>query len=470
MQGDRGQRHPWSLARRITLVVSVTIGALFAVSAWLVSRSIDDHFELLDFDELQVVAESLRQALGNALDRDIPEGHRQDLEHAVAGHHGIHYAVFDGAGQPIYTRAPAALLDAARVAAPAASLDRGAVRVWTAAGDTYRGAVLALEGRRVVVAISTNAHEHYLSDLRRALWAGATMATLLSVLAAVLAVRWGHAPIRRIGATVKGITSESLHVRLDPREAPAELSALVVSFNAMLDQLQASFERLEHFSADIAHELRTPVTNLMTQTQVALAKDRTGAQYREVLYTGLDELDRLRKMIGDMLFLAQAESSTQQLAREALDLAAEVQAAFDFFEAWAEDGGVALRLEGQPAEPRTILANRGMVQRALGNLLGNALRHTPRGQTITVRMAHEAEAVRLEVHNPGRTIAAEHIAHLFDRFYRVDPARHRDGEGAGLGLAIVKAIAEAHGGSVGVESAAGHTVFWIHLPAHDAGA
>jgi len=234
--------------------------------------------------------------------------------------------------------------------------------------------------------------------------------------------------------------------------------------------LQASFERLAHFSADIAHELRTPVTNLMTQTQVALAKDRTGAQYREVLYTGLDELDRLRRMIGDMLFLAQAESPTQQLAREALDLAAEVRAAFDFFEAWAEDGGVALRFEGQPAEPRTILANRGMVQRALGNLLGNALRHTPRGQTITVRMAHEAEAVRLEVHNPGQTIAAEHIAHLFDRFYRVDPARHRDGEGAGLGLAIVKAIAEAHGGSVGVESAAGHTVFWIHLPVHDAGA
>ena len=189
MQGDRGKRHPWSLARRITLVVSVTIGALFAVSAWLVSRSIDDHFELLDFDELQVVAESLRQALGSAQGRDIPDGHRHDLGHAVAGHHGIHYAVFDGAGQLIYTRAPAALLDATRFAAPAASLDRGAVHVWTAAGDTYRGAVLALEGRRVVVAISTNAHEHYLSDLRRALWAGAIMATLLSVLAAVLAVR-----------------------------------------------------------------------------------------------------------------------------------------------------------------------------------------------------------------------------------------------------------------------------------------
>ncbi len=464
MRREHGPRRPWSLARRITLVVSLTIGAVFAVSAWLVSRSIDAHFELLDFDELQVVTESLRQALGSSGGHDDFAGHRHDLEHAVAGHHGIHYGVFDGAGQPIYTRAPQALLDAARAAEPAPSLSRGAMRVWTVGGDTYRGVVLALEGNRAVVAVSTNAHEHYLADLRGGLWAGAVAATLLAVLASVLAVRWGHAPMRRIGATVQGITSENLHVRLDPRDAPAELSPLVGSFNAMLDQLQASFERLSHFSADIAHELRTPVTNLMTQTQVALAKDRTDAQYREVLYTGLDELDRLSRMIGDMLFLAQAENPTQRLERDELDLQTEIQSAFDFFEAWAEEGGIALRIEADPMAPRTVLANRGMLQRALGNLLGNALRHTPRGQVITVGVAPGRETVRLEVRNPGQAIAPEHIPHLFDRFYRIDPARHRDGEGAGLGLAIVKAIAQAHGGAVGVESGGGRTAFWIQLP------
>ena len=465
MPREAGHRRPWSLALRITLVVSLTIGAAFAISAWLVSRSIGAHFELLDFDELQVVTESLRQALGSAQARDTPEGHRHDLEHAVAGHHGVHYGVFDSAGQPIYTRAPAALLDAARSAEPAPALSRTAMRAWTVGGDTYRGAVLALGGNRAVVAVSTNAHEQYLADLRRGLWTGAVAATLVAVLAAVLAVRWGHAPIRRIGATVQGITSEHLHVRLDPRDAPAELAPLVGSFNAMLDQLQASFERLSHFSADIAHELRTPVTNLMTKTQVALAKDRTDAEYREVLYTGLDELDRLRRMIGDMLFLARAENPTHRLQRDELELGSELRAAFEFFEAWAEEGGIALRIECEPTGPRTILANRGMLQRALGNLLGNALRHTPHGQTITVRIAREREAVRLEVCNPGQTIAPEHLPHLFDRFYRIDPARHREGEGAGLGLAIVKAIAEAHGGVVGVESGAGRTIFWICLPA-----
>lgn len=469
MQGDPGQRHPWSLARRITLVLSLTIGALFASSAWLVSQSIDDHFELLDFDALRAVTESLRQTLARPQGDALPPGHGPELDRAVTGDHGIHYAVFDSAGQPIYARAPAALLAAARAIEPAPALERSVVHVWKAAGDSYRGAVLALDGRRVVVALSTNVHEHYLADLRRALWAGAVAATLLAVVAAVLAVRWGHAPLRRIGATVKGITADNLHVRLDPREAPAELSPLVMSFNAMLDQLQASFERLAHFSADIAHELRTPVTNLMTQTQVALAKDRSGAQYREVLYTGLDELDRLRRMIGDMLFLAQAENPTQRLARETLGLEAEVRASFDFFEAWADEGGVALRLEHRPTESHAIVANRGMLQRALCNLLGNALRHTPRGQAITVRLAHEGNAVQVEVHNPGQAIEPEHLAHLFDRFYRVDPARHRDGEGTGLGLAIVKAIAEAHGGTAGVESGAGQTRFWIRLPAPGAG-
>ncbi|HMQ74214.1 MAG TPA: hypothetical protein PKD25_16990, partial [Rubrivivax sp.] len=148
MPREAGHRRPWSLALRITLVVSLTIGAAFAISAWLVSRSIGAHFELLDFDELQVVTESLRQALGSAQARDTPEGHRHDLEHAVAGHHGVHYGVFDSAGQPIYTRAPAALLDAARSAEPARALSRTAMRAWTVGGDTYRGAVLALGGER----------------------------------------------------------------------------------------------------------------------------------------------------------------------------------------------------------------------------------------------------------------------------------------------------------------------------------
>lgn len=465
MPDETRSRRPWSLALRITLVVSLTIAAVFSVSAWQVSRSIEGHFEQLDFDELQAVTESLAHALGEAPQHDDPAALQARLSHAVAGHHGVHFGVFDEKGKAIYARAPQTLVDAAGSSTATPTLRRPALQDWAFGSETYRGAVVAVANERVLVAVSTDAHEHYLAALRRGLWQGALVATVLAVLAVSIAVRWGHAPIRRIGATVRGITSEHLHLRLDTTAVPTELDPLVSSFNAMLDALQASFERLSHFSADIAHELRTPVTNLMTQTQVALSRERPASAYREVLYTGLEELDRLRKMIGDMLFLAQAESPRGQLSKGDVDLDAEVGAVFDFFEAWAEDAGVELRFETARSGRTTVPGDRGMLQRALGNLVGNALRHTARTSAVTVRVVNDGGTVRIEVENPGAPIAPEHLPHLFDRFYRIDPARHREGEGTGLGLAIVKAIAEAHGGGVGVVSEGGLNRFWLWIPA-----
>lgn len=463
MQGEP-HRRPWSLALRVTLVVSLAVGATFAAGAWLLSRSIEAHFEHLDAEQLQAVAESLTRALNVRPEREEPTALRNRLAQAVAGHHGVFFGIFDAEGGPFYTRAPAALLDATSGAASVPALDPKRLQVWTPGADTYRGAVVDIDGRRVVVAVSINAHEHYLAELRQGLRWGVLAATVLAVLAVCLAVRWGHAPIRRMGSAVRGITSEQLHLRLDPTDVPAELASLVSSFNAMLDRLQASFERLSHFSADIAHELRTPVTNLMTQTQVALAKDRPASAYREVLYTGFDELDRMRRMVGDMLFLAQAENPQRRLQKEEVDLEAEVLGVFDFFEAWSEDAGVALRFEAGTHGSCPVHADRGMLQRALGNLVGNALRHTARGETVVVRAVDEARSMRIEVENPGLAIGAEHLPHLFDRFYRTEPARHRSGEGAGLGLAIVRAIAQAHGGGVGVTSETGRNVFWLHIP------
>jgi two-component system heavy metal sensor histidine kinase CusS len=203
----------------------------------------------------------------------------------------------------------------------------------------------------------------------------------------------------------------------------------------------------------------------MTQTQVALAKDRPAAAYREVLYTGLDELDRMRKMIGDMLFLAQAEDPRRRLDKGVVDIEAEVRSVFEFFEAWADEAGIELHFDRTRCDLAAVRGDRGMLQRAIGNLVGNALRHTARGELIGVRLVQDGGAVRVEVENPGTTIPAAHLPHLFDRFYRVDPARHREGEGAGLGLAIVRAIAEAHGGTVGVASEAGRNMFWLSIPA-----
>ncbi|MDE1948401.1 MAG: heavy metal sensor histidine kinase [Burkholderiales bacterium] len=464
MTNEASGTRPWSLALRITLAVGLSVAMVFALSAWIVSRSVEQHFEDLDFGELQAVTESIARALGTLPRHDDEAALRDRLARAVAGHHGVYFGVFDARGRAIYVDAPQALLSMALAAAPRRSLERDSLASWAIGNDSFRGSVIDMHGERVLVTVSTNAHQHYLPHLRQGLFWGAVLATAMSVLAVCVSVRWGHAPLRRIGAAVREINSDQLHTRFEPAAVPAELSTFVASFNSMLGQLQASFERLSHFSADIAHELRTPVTNLMTQTQVALSKERPAAAYREILYTGLDELDRMRKMIGDMLFLAQTENPQRQLRTETVELDAEVRSVFDYFEAWSEEAGVELRLDGASAEPLCVRAHRGMLQRAVSNLVGNALRHTARGEVVVVRLLEERSAVRIEVENPGQEIGGEHLPHLFDRFYRVDPARQRTVEGAGLGLAIVRAIAQAHGGSAGIVSEEGRNMFWLSIP------
>lgn len=462
MKTEVARKRPLSLSLRITAMVGVVMTVLFVSFEIQVMRSTEVHFAEQDLGELRAVAESLARSLEpvNAEQASRPLAER--VSKAVAGHHGIYFIVVDANGNPVFGNTPAGLYEQASRAPPSAALDGRAVRVWSLQDHDYRGALLRMGSSTALIAIDMKSHEAYLARLQRTLWINTLLASAIAVLAAWLAVRWGHAPLRRISATVRGITSENLHVRLEPLDAPLELEPLINSFNQMLDQLQASFERLTHFSADIAHELRSPVTNLTTQTQVALSRVREPQAYREVLYSSLEELDRMGKMISDMLFLAQADHLQSQPGQDTIDLATEIRALFDYFEAWAEEANVRMTFEG--AAPN-VRGDRLMLQRALSNLISNALRYTPDGHTLKVCLSEVNGMVEVAVQNTGAKIDARHLPHLFDRFYRVDPARQYKGEGAGLGLAIVKSVAQAHGGKVGVTSAAGITTFYLRLPA-----
>jgi two-component system, OmpR family, heavy metal sensor histidine kinase CusS len=461
MPADRPPRRPLSLALRITACVGLAMTAVFVTFTLRIEASIEDHFAEQDLGELRAVADSLSTALGAPAAVDGAQALEHRLSHAVAGHHGVYFSVRDAQGRPLYGTAPDALFDLARQTPTVTRLDTAALRVWSVQDHTYRGAVLRLGDATVLVAAAMDFHLRYLDQLRAALWWGTLAASAAAVLAAWLAVTWGHAPLRRISGTVRGITPEQLHVRLDPAAVPGELAHLVASFNSMLDQLQQSFQRLSHFSADIAHELRTPVTNLTTQAQVALSKPRPIEAYQEVLYSSLEELERMGKMISDMLFLAQSDHRLAAPEMTSVDLAAETRALFDYFDAWAEHLGVRLVLEG---EAPAVRGDRLMLRRALSNLIANALHHTPRSQAVTVRLRPVEHWAEVRVENPGAEIPAPHLPRLFDRFYRIDAARQRNGVGAGLGLAIVKSIVEAHGGSVSVSSAAGLTCFSVRLP------
>jgi two-component system, OmpR family, heavy metal sensor histidine kinase CusS len=229
----------------------------------------------------------------------------------------------------------------------------------------------------------------------------------------------------------------------------------------MLQRVDEAFHRLSDFNADIAHELRTPIANLMTQTQVGLSRARSADEYREMLYSNMEEYERMAQMVGDMLYLAQTDRREQLKELVTIDLGQEVRALFEFYEGWADERHVTLALSGGA----TVTGDRLMLQRALGNLVSNAIRHTPTGGTVRVSLSTAADgAVQVEVENPGDPIPPEHLPRLFHRFYRVDQSRQKGDEGAGLGLAIVKSIATAHGGNIGVESSIDATRFTLSLP------
>ncbi|OGT88940.1 MAG: hypothetical protein A2286_07545 [Gammaproteobacteria bacterium RIFOXYA12_FULL_61_12] len=328
-------------------------------------------------------------------------------------------------------------------------------RLISAPVETGNGEVL-----HAYLAADLGRHRTFMRGFRLALKTAIAVALLLSVALSLFASRWGLTPLTHMRELLRTVSGERLHMRLRPGDLPQELRGLSAEFNQMLERLDDSFRRLSQFSSDIAHELRTPVTNLMTQTQVALSGARDVEQYREILYSNLEEYERMAQMIGDMLFLAQTDNGQLQPGTTSVDLATESRGLFDYFEAWAEERGVSLVLEGELAVP----GDRLMLRRALSNLLSNAIRHTPPGQRVLVNLAADGGSAAILVENPGPGIPAVHLPRLFDRFYRIDPSRQRRGDGAGLGLAIVKSIVEAHGGIISAASSAEATCFLIKLP------
>jgi len=223
----------------------------------------------------------------------------------------------------------------------------------------------------------------------------------------------------------------------------------------MLDRLEESFERISRFSADIAHDLRTPVNIIRGEAEVALARARTVDEYREVIESTLEEAVRLSELIGDLLFLARAESPLTELRRERVNVGNLLSAVRDYYEASAANGGISL-VADEGAEPVTAELDRALMLRAVSNLVSNAIAHTPTGGTVTLAARDEGAAIRIEVSDTGAGIPAEALTRVFDRFFRVDPSRSKTSGATGLGLAIVQSIMTLHGGRAEINSQFGH--------------
>jgi two-component system heavy metal sensor histidine kinase CusS len=245
-----------------------------------------------------------------------------------------------------------------------------------------------------------------------------------------------------------------------------ELKELEHAFNGMLARLNDSFTRLNQFSSNLAHDMRTPLTNLQAAAQVSLSQPRSAHEYRSVIESSIDEYQRLSSMIEDMLFLARAEQAGHSISVRCLDAVVEAERVAGYYEPLAEDAGVSIRVDGQAC----VYADLTLYQRALSNLLSNALTYAPRGSIVIIDCAEQGEAATIAVSDTGPGIDAQHVGRIFERFYRVDPSRHNSASGTGLGLAIVRSIMDNHAGACGVDSRPGkYTTFWLRFPSQSTG-
>lgn len=454
-----------SLTLRLSMMFVCAVVAVLVVAGFTFDAFSQHHFKALDRQAMTEKLESIRQIMdGKAGSADSSEVVLQ-LQALLGAHQELSASITTKDGKTIFATPNAVEHPPSYSGVPGEDMWE-----WTAGDHMYRGMraqvrlVNEAEPLTAWLSLDITSHLHFVETLRWWLVIGLTISALVSAALGWLVARSGLKPVAQVTQVAASMSAGSLKERIPMDAVPRELESLVSSFNAMLARLEESFVRLSNFSADIAHELRTPISNLRTHTEVILAKKRAPEIYEENLYSNLEDLNRLSSIIDGMLFLAKSDNGLVLPAKEKIELRSVVEKLFEYYQLLADDTGVKLQLSGHGA----VYGDGTMLDRMISNLLSNALRYTPPDSAISVRIDPNGDMISLSVQNPGEEIAAEHWPRLFDRFYRADPAR-REGatNNAGLGLAIVKSLVDVHGGTVGCASGAGHTTFTISLPAWD---
>ena len=272
------------------------------------------------------------------------------------------------------------------------------------------------------------------------------------------------APVDRMVATAQEITATRLDRRLDAPNSQDELGRLATAFNDMISRLERSFEEIRRFTADAAHELRTPLAAMRTEAEVALRSPRAPEQDGRVLENLLEEIERLTRLVSQLLFLCREDTGIGVGEFRPVRLDELVREVGDHMQVAAREKGVELRVD--LSTPSPIRGDADRLRQLFFNLLDNAIKYTPSGGTVVVRAESPNGQARVIVTDTGVGIPAEHLPRVFDRFYRVDPSRSPETDGTGLGLAICRSIAEAHGGHLEIDSDLGQgTRATLLLPA-----
>jgi len=453
-----------SLTARLALAFALIAGCAFAGVGLYLYRALA--MQIVERDDAELLRKAARARTEMAELVALPatgragEDHWQEIRGVVMGNDefGLRVRAADGALLASAGADPGTIPALAPLA-PAASLDTSVISAWSKGPDA-----VPVHGLAMLAQIGdgpATAHiELYqvaasrvalLRAYRVKLIVAACLGALGAGLLGYAALHAGMAPLRRIAAGTQTVTFTSGALPVDPARLPAELHELALALQAMIDRLRERYERLSQFSADLAHDFRTPIGNLLGQTQVALSSDRSVDEYQTLLASNVEEYERLSRMIENMLFLARADNARVALHVADLDLHDELSRQADYFELLADARGIAIHVSASGK----VRADATLLRRAVGNLLSNAVRYAPEGAVIELSGRQVAQAAEIAVSNPGPGIAAELLPRLFDRFFRGDPARANSGESSGIGLAIVKTIMDLHHGSVQVESVPG---------------
>lgn len=460
---------PASLSLRLGLTVSI-LGALLVVFlAILAYFALTHELNALSRDSLEKKMEQVEHSLTLYFDTAQISAKPHILLDQVMGHDNLTLTLYDlnNLRTPLLKSGSGLTDPRVELKAIRATTDQlthtDSVDAEGAKFLTVSRLIRLKDGSTVPVLLSMdNAHDQaLLSAYLRSTLVALPLLLVFIGLTAWGAVQRGLAPLREFRKVAARVTTQDLDHRLSVLNMPQELSELAQGINVMLDRLDSGVQQLSQFSDDLAHELRTPINNLMGKAQVTLSRERSVEEYTNVLVSCTEELERVARMVSDMLFLAQASQPSAHASFEPIALEEEALRVVELFSLTAQDKQIDLKVIGSAQ----VSGDRLMIQRAISNLLSNALRHCPCGKTVSLFIEQAPNEVSLRVSNPGAGIEAQHLPYLFDRFYRVDSSRTRSQGSTGLGLAIVHSIMTLHQGSAQVQSRpGGMTVFSLVFP------
>lgn len=447
-----------AISFRIAILFSFSTIIILMIMGLVIHQLVMHHFETQDRTQLegkiQLVENLLEQNYHNSSELNLY------LKDALVGHHDLIVQIERPTGQIIFSSSPTVIKSKTLIKSK-----HGQWLEWKVQNKIYHGLVYkksfdqnsAIPSAQIIVGIDTSEHIHFLNDFRRQLLSIGVIGTICLMLLGWFAAWRGLRPVQNMAKVAEGISAQHLSERLDVNKTPTELKSLAIAFNDMLDRLETAVGKLSDFSSDLAHEIRTPINNLMTQTQVCLSRSRDITTYQEILFSNLEEFERLARMVSDMLFLAKAEHGLHIANLQEVNLFKEISGLFDFYDAIATEKGMSLEQTGQGY----VKGDPSMLRRAFSNLLSNAIKYGKSDSVIKIKCQQNNDQIELTIENESPPLSKEQLTRLFDRFYRTDTSRQRVEEGTGLGLAIAKSILDVHGATIQANYDDGHIIFKI---------